>query len=323
MNSPTKPQGRILVIRGGAFGDFILTTPAISLIRRQFPEVRIELLAYPQYAQLAIESGISDGYRSIDSRPLAGFFARRGVLCPELSQYFRTFHLVLSYLYDPDGIFRENIGRVTSAQFIQGPHRPDESESVHAVDQLLKPLERLAIYDTGVIPHLAVSSEPIRSDTEVIALHPGSGSERKNWPECSWAELIARILDETSAGLLLVGGEAEGDRLVRLASVRNTPRIQLARSLPLPQLARRMSHCLGFLGHDSGVTHFAAALGLPGIVLWGPSNASVWKPRSEKMHLLHSPNGLASRSTQSVWNTLGEQLPIWRASSIGNSSEPS
>ncbi len=40
--------------------------------------------------------------------------------------YFSEFDLIISYLYDPDGIFQTNVGRCTRAQFIAGPHRPDE-----------------------------------------------------------------------------------------------------------------------------------------------------------------------------------------------------
>ncbi|HOB33894.1 MAG TPA: hypothetical protein PKH32_13535, partial [Verrucomicrobiota bacterium] len=70
--------GRILVIRGGAIGDFILTLPAIAALRKQFPDVHLEVLGYPHIVQLAIAGNLVDRVRSIDARPLAGFFARNG-----------------------------------------------------------------------------------------------------------------------------------------------------------------------------------------------------------------------------------------------------
>ena len=119
-------RGKILVIRGVAIGDFILTLPVFRALRRQFPQTHLEVLGYPHIAQLALAGGVVDQVRSIDSRPLAGFFAREGSLDQSLANYFAGFAVIVSYLYDPDGIFQENVARCTKAQFIAGPHRPDE-----------------------------------------------------------------------------------------------------------------------------------------------------------------------------------------------------
>src|SRR5436309_13632505 len=123
----SKPSGKILVIRGGAIGDFILTLPVLTALRRQFPQAHIEVLGYGHIAQLALVGGLADEVRSIEPRPLAGFFARGGELAPGLQEYFAAFAIVLSYLYDPDQVFQANVARCSRAQFIAGPHRPEES----------------------------------------------------------------------------------------------------------------------------------------------------------------------------------------------------
>src|SRR5512140_3124171 len=99
-------RGRILVIRGGAIGDFILTLPAIAALRQQFPEAHLEVLGYPHIARLALAGDLADRVRFIEARPLAGFFARDGDLAEEMRDYFSEFDLIVSYLYDPDGIFQ-------------------------------------------------------------------------------------------------------------------------------------------------------------------------------------------------------------------------
>src|SRR5512136_614449 len=123
-------RGRILVIRGGALGDFILTLPAIAALRRQFPEAYLEVLGYPHIVQLAVAGGLVDRAGYIEARPLAGFFARNGDLAEELVDYFSEFDLIISYLYDPDKIFRTNVGRCSPAQFIVGPFRVEENDRV-------------------------------------------------------------------------------------------------------------------------------------------------------------------------------------------------
>lgn len=291
-------QGRILVIRGGAIGDFILTLPAIAALRRQFPEAYLEVLGYPHIAQLALAGGLVNRVQSIEAGALAGFFARGGELVENLADYFSEFDVILSYLYDPDRIFETNVGLCTGTQFIAGPHRADEAARLHAARVYLQPLERLAIFDADPVPRLALSprSPGINNPpqvTNLLAVHPGSGSERKNWPEPKWAELLQNLMNSTEFVLLLVGGEAEGERLQRLAARLPSARRRLAQSLPLAELAHLLAACRAFVGHDSGISHLAAALGLPGLVLWGDTVEEVWRPPSERVVVVRHPAGLA------------------------------
>lgn len=290
------------MIRGGAIGDFILTLPAMAALRRQFPDASLEVLGYPHIAQLALAGGVVDRVQSIEARALAGFFARRGELSEDLADYFSEFDLIISYLYDPDGIFQTNVGLCTGGQFIIGPHRPDEQAKIHAAQVYLKPLERLAIFDADPVPRLSLAAELVTPNQ--IALHPGSGSEQKNWPEAKWAALVGHFINTTPLNLLLVGGEAEGERLQRLAATLPPARVRVAQSLPLADLARLLASCTAFVGHDSGISHLAAAVGLSGVVLWGETVAEVWRPPSEKVVVLRDPRGLEKLSVSQVVEAL-------------------
>jgi ADP-heptose:LPS heptosyltransferase len=294
-----RPQGRILVVRGGAIGDFILTLPVLAALRRQFPQARLEVLGYAHIAQLALAGGLADGVRSIEARALASFFARGGTLAPELEDYFAGFALIVSYLYDPDGIFQVNVARCSRAQFLAGPHRPDERVGAHATEVFLKPLERLAIFDADPVPRLNFGP-PASPLAPRLALHPGSGSERKNWPEAKWAELLDHLTRTTDRHLLLVGGEAEGERVARLAAALPPERVSQASCLPLPELAARLRGCAAFIGHDSGISHLAAAVGVPTLVLWAETAEEVWRPLGQHVRVLRSLAGLGEISVASV-----------------------
>src|SRR4029434_3380255 len=91
---------RILIIRGGAIGDFVLTLPALRLLRDAFPAAHIEIIGYRHIVALAEGRFYADAARSIEFGPLAGFFARGGTLDEELVEYFRSFQQVVSYLFD-------------------------------------------------------------------------------------------------------------------------------------------------------------------------------------------------------------------------------
>jgi heptosyltransferase III len=80
---------RILVIRGGAIGDFVLTLPAIKLLRDRWPTARLEILGYTHIVALAENRFYADAVRSIEYGPLASFFARRASRsCSTSRRYF-------------------------------------------------------------------------------------------------------------------------------------------------------------------------------------------------------------------------------------------
>jgi heptosyltransferase-3 len=303
MTAPHNATGRkILVIRGGALGDFILTLPVLAALRLRFPQHRLEILGYPAVASLAVVAGLADDAVAIESPRFTGFFVPNGSCSAEVAAWFSGFDWIISYLYDPQDVFRSNVARCSSATFIAGPHRPDETLAVHATELLLRPLQALGIRGADSQPRLllpAIPSAPPR-----LALHPGSGSDRKNWPETKWAELLQLLAEQSSCDLLLIGGEAEGDRCARLADTLPSGRAQVAQNLPLVELATRMQTCSAFIGHDSGITHLAAALDLPGLVLWGESVLTTWRPRSARLKILRDPAGMKALPVASVLQEL-------------------
>jgi len=289
---------RILVIRGGAIGDFILTLPVLAALRDHFPRADIEVLGYPRVASLALTGGLAKAVHAIESPGLASFFARDGSFDLEWREFFGQFAIVISYLFDPDGIFETNVKSCGPRQFIAAQHRPDEAKSIHASDVFLKPLEQLTIFDGDPVARLELPGPANRENW--LALHPGSGSEDKNWPEQNWHELVAHMLDHSPMNLLLVGGEAEGAQLQRLAKGTLAERVQIAQHVPLHELAPRLAKCNGYVGHDSGVTHLASALGLPTLVLWGKSDEKIWRPLGEKVRVLNQHSDLAEMTLETV-----------------------
>ena len=137
---------RILVIRGGAIGDFILTLPALKLLRENFPSAHIEILGYKHIIALAENRYYANATRSIDYAPLARFFARGTQLPTDLVEYFGDFDLIVSYLFDPDEIFATNLRRCGEARLILGSAKFGDRE--HAALQLAKPLAEIGLHLT-------------------------------------------------------------------------------------------------------------------------------------------------------------------------------
>src|ERR1700716_1653387 len=102
LSSFSRELSRILVIRGGAIGDFILTLPALKALRDANPRAHIEILGYEHIAALAKNRFYAQNVRSIEYAALSTFFARNPTLPDDLARYFSSFDLIISYLYDPD-----------------------------------------------------------------------------------------------------------------------------------------------------------------------------------------------------------------------------
>ncbi len=319
-STPVKP--RILVIRGGAIGDFLLTLPAIRLLRENFPAAHLEILGYRHIIALAEGRFYADATRSIEYGPMAGFFIPRSDLAADLTEYFASFQQVVSYLFDPDGFFEANLRRAGVKNLLPAYAKIDDSE--HAARQLARPLQSLALFleDQAATVHPNAEDHAFADDflrtpkpatlgeagsfpesaAPLIALHPGSGSPRKNWPLENWMALGHRLLARTPRPrLLLIGGEADYAQLDALIATWSDRSVQVARDLPLPHLAALLARTRLFIGHDSGISHLAAATGAPCLLLFGPTDPAIWAPANPRVSTIVAPAyDLAALPTKAV-----------------------
>src|SRR6476469_2588979 len=307
---------RILVIRGGAIGDFILTLPALKALRDARPQAHIEILGYKQIAVLAEQRFYAQAVHSIEYGPLARFFARNSELPVELADYFASFDLVISYLYDPDRIFETNLRRSGVENLICGPAKIVENAG-HAARQLARPIEELGISVVDFAGRIFPSIEDREFAREflasvaqpIIAIHPGSGSHEKNWPLENWIDLFSpdsRLAE--LEGLVVISGEADEAQTRQLEREWKNRDVRFARNLPLSRLAAVLERSI-FLGHDSGISHLAAATGANCILLFGPTDPDVWAPKNANVRVLRPPTGkLGDLKTQTVGEALARLL---------------
>lgn len=306
---------RILVIRGGAIGDFILTLPAIKLLRDAYPQSHLEILGYKHIVALAQNRFYAQAVRSIEYSALASFFARNAELPNELCDYFKNFDLVVSYLFDPDRIFEQNLDRAGVDLFLACS--PKISPGEHAARQLATPLEQLDLERTDESARLFPAPED-RQFAEnflqtlpkpIVALHPGSGSASKNWPIENWLRLSEWLLEGRAGSLVIVSGEADQEQVAVLGSVLRGDRVRRADNLPLHLLGAVLEGCDFFIGHDSGISHIAAAVGTPCCLLFGPTDPRTWAPTGKNVRVLKAPTeALASLSLETATEFVKREL---------------
>ena len=307
---------RILVIRGGAIGDFVLTLPAIKLLRDNFPGAHLEILGYKHIIALAERRFYAHATRSIEYAAMAGFFVPNAKLSPDLVEYFASFHQVVSFLFDPDGIFAANLERCGVKNFIHVSPKLDDSE--RAASQLARPLQSLALF----LENPAAALYPDATDREfaerffgglkspVTAMHPGSGSESKNWPVTHWRELGEWLFErDPSAAVLLIGGEADRASLAALSAAWKGRNVYFAEDLPLYLVAALIERCRLYIGHDSGISHIAAAVGAPCLLMFGPTDPEVWAPANPGVRWLQAPqNAMENLAPAEVTESLLKML---------------
>jgi len=304
-------MNRILVIRGGAIGDFMLTLPALKALRDAWPRAHIEILGYKHIAVLAENRFYAQAVRSIEYGPLSSFFARKSELPAELANYLASFDLIVSYLYDPDRIFENNLRCCGVENLLCGPPKIVENAG-HAAHQLARPIEEMGIrvvdLTEKVFPSIEdrqFASDFLRSlQQPIVAIHPGSGNKEKNWPLENWIALFSGTGGSPNAegkhgrtgkfpSLVVISGEADKSQTEQLEREWKGRDVRFAKSLPLPHLAAVLERSI-FIGHDSGISHLAAAAGASCVLLFGPTDPNVWAPRNKNMQAIRAPNGRLS-----------------------------
>lgn len=290
---------RILVVRGGAIGDFLLTLPALKALRETRPDAHIEILGYKHIAEVAENRFYAQAVRSIEYGPLSRYFAQNLELPVELTNYFRSFDLIVSYLYDPDKIFETNLRRCRVRHLVCGPGKIAKNDD-HAARQLARPMEEIGVRVVDITEKIFLSDADREFGREfthglpepLITIHPGSGSKEKNWPLRNWMELFSAepACAKTRTSLIVVSGEADVAQTDQLESAWRNQNIRFAKNLPLPQLAAILEHSI-FIGNDSGISHLAAAAGANCILLFGPTNPRIWAPRNKNVRVLRPRSG--------------------------------
>jgi len=258
---------RIVVVRPGALGDFILSLPVIAGLRQRYPAARISALARGQIASLA--HGIATDTANLDV-----------ISAGASSNYTDSARLVITWArnscnaYVPPGFTGEIV--VLPAQ------PPKGRRASRSFFELVPQLAGVAYAPPRVMLHDAERAEAGRLlaaagvSGPFIAVHPGSGGAGKCWPPEHFAHTI-QILRASGRRTVMIEGEADATAVAAVQREAGSG-VPVLRNLPLRTLAAVLQCCNGYLGNDSGVSHLAAAVGARCTLVFGPTDPVVWAP---------------------------------------------
>jgi ADP-heptose:LPS heptosyltransferase len=118
----------------------------------------------------------------------------------------------------------------------------------------------------------------------LLIVHPGAGGQGKRWPAAGFAAVLERLRTLPGVAIAVHQGPADLEAVAALPEALIVRAIAL-REPPLPRLAGLLAHAAAYLGNDSGISHLAAAVGRPSIVLFDAERL-IWRPWAEHVEPL-------------------------------------
>jgi hypothetical protein len=285
---PRTDPGGVLLIHGSALGDGILSLPAVFSIRRAFPRAVITLIGHPERWTWVRPSPF-DRILPLEGISLHRLFLPEGPFPPVLESLLGEQDLVISWY--GDDVFGKNLKSLVRGMLLFNPFRP-ASLTEHASRFFLETLRPLGIPLLAAAPSLEAPLPPdVPGEGGPIAvLHPGSGSRKKCWPPENFLRLAGAVERRLGLSCRCLMGEA--DRWMAGHPVfRATPAAgDVLRDLPLRRVASILKQGKVYVGNDSGISHMAAALGVPSVVLFLTTDPGIWRPPGDHVRVLYRPS---------------------------------
>jgi heptosyltransferase III len=265
---------RALVVRAGALGDMILLRPVVASLRAA--GAHVTLLAPERPGSALVGPGPAEAQRLISWDGPAVTHLMAGAAQPG----FGAYDIVLCYSRNAE--LARGLESVSSRVV---RHDPEPGGQFHAADWLARALPVPRVEPGPAVPTAEETSAARKwldfLPPGFVAVHPGSGSPRKNWPLDRFIDLAGRLSDDRP--WLLSLGPAEADAA--------PPGAVIARDVPPRLLGALLSHAGVYVGNDSGVSHLAAAWGAPTVALFGPTDPAVWSPRGPRVRTWRAQDG--------------------------------
>jgi len=295
------PKG-VLIIHPGTLGDVLLALNAIRSIRDCLPGHECILLARGEIGRLLMEDGIIDRVIALEGPVFSELLEENPRRNQEFTDIFSRYTHAVAWVSDSAGRLSENLQRVGIGQrCVVSPHA-HSLQALHQSDRFCETLE-LGMFDpsgkTFLSPGCPQVDEPLlkicipsfqtKQSKPVIMMHPGSGSRHKCLSPERLSLIIKKLSDENDRTVLICQGPADEERVTALRPYLDQVSYKILKDLELSEIAHVLCQTDVFLGHDSGITHLAAALGVPTVALFGPTDSQRWRPKGAHVEVIQGP----------------------------------
>jgi heptosyltransferase-1 len=324
--SDAPPFGSLLMVRLSAMGDIIHTLPAAAALRAAFPRATIGWLVEERWAELLCTLRYPRSGKRSSQRPLIDCVHSVNTAEWRRSMFsFNTWQQMASGLSELRGIRYEVaidfqgavrsalLARWSGAPIVYGSAQPRENAAsmfysrqvlgsgTHVVEQALalaQAVTKQSGSDSPVEFPLDFDAEQklkslIAGMPDFAILSPGAGWGAKQWPADRYGA-VARALAIDGVQSLINYGPGEGELAAAVESASAGAARKIACSVA--ELIALTRHARLFIGGDTGPLHLAAALRVPVVAIFGPTNPARNGPFGTKAVVLRSPSSITNHS---------------------------
>jgi heptosyltransferase-3 len=307
---------KVLLIQLGDIGDVVWTEPTIRAFRDTFPSVEISVMARGGFGELLVAHP--------DVRRLFNVATVKGGILAEIAGQSALVGKLRRERFDVVFDLRAGDRGAVMARLTGAPCRvslyyaqdipfwrnslfthivdppPLETLFLGAAEQTLRIVREFGADTADRAPRLRVSEEVRRRVSVIlqeaglegvgrwVSVNPFSRWSYKEWPHERWVPVLNGLWERHRLPAVLVGSPDERQKSALLASRLSGPAFNLAGQTTLAELAGVLSLAAFHAGVDSAAPHIAAAVGVPTITLYGPSDWRYWSPPGER-HLVVVP----------------------------------
>lgn len=297
---------RIAVFRALQLGDMLCAVPALRALRAAWTQAHITLIGLP-WAKGFVERFRSylDGFMEFPGAPglpertpqpgeLHAFVAnaRRRHFDLAIQMHGSGVHsnrIVASLgAASASGFFALGCARPDTGHFLAYPeHEPEIWRPLRLVELLGIPLQGDALEFPileGDQEEFECIARAIRlEEKQYVCIHPGARFPTRRWPPDRFAA-VADALAEAGFQVVLTGTQAERFLAEAVARLSRAPCLNLAGHTSLGSLAVLLSNAQLLICNDTGVSHLAAALHVPSVVVYTASDYERWAPLDHELH---------------------------------------
>ena len=264
------PNSKLLIIHQGALGDFVLIFPAIVRLHNYYGS--IDVLCQSGLGKLAKSLGLVENWYPLEAAYVATLFSDN--VDSKTKTLLTTYVKIL--LFSLSSELEQSICHITSKPGCRIAPKPPPHLRIHLTEFVLENLIKCKLIkkENGIIEGIPPSIRRRRpKDSDKILLHPGAGRIRKRWSISNFLEVEA-MLEADGLKPEFILGPAEEDLVDALPRTNRTVHLLS----DLTELVTLLNSAGGYIVNDSGASHLAAFLGVPTVVIFGPTDPERWKP---------------------------------------------
>ena len=298
MSSAGESARRVVVLHPGTLGDLLLSIPAIRAIRGRWASRSLYLVTREEAGVLLQACGEVDEAHSIESQPWASLWSPAADWPQELRSQLAACDAVVAWVSSSQedlrrgleglGVADVRIGSPHGANLMQLHQRDRYGEAVgiglpmQTLGGPVRVPERIRKEARDLLRR-----KGLFTNGPILAVHPGSGSRHKCLPPTQMGAVV-RALANQGWQPLLISGPADHDLASQVRAQAGQP-WPVVENQPLASIAGLLTHVACYVGHDSGVTHLAAALGTPTVALFGPTDPARWASGGDAVRVVRGP----------------------------------